>query len=85
MAPALQLGPLDHILVFVDPPLLRAPAARDGVELLRMPFQVGDDEADGREQFPREPLHLGLHPAGTYRDNLRILIAHGKPVEKAER
>ena len=65
---ARQLRPLHRVLALLDPLLRRAAAVVEPDHPLRVPPQVGDDEADAGEQLARVPLHLGHHAAGTSHD-----------------
>ena len=62
--PAGQLRPLHRVLAFLDPLLRRAALVVEVDDLLRVPLQVGDDEADAREQFAGVPGHPDHDAAG---------------------
>ncbi len=70
--PARQARPLHRHLAFIDVLLGRALVV-EAEDLLGLRGQVGDQEADPREQLARMLLHLGQHPGAACSSRL---VAH---------
>jgi hypothetical protein len=61
---ATQPRPLDRILALLDPLLRRPTSIVEPHHASGSASEVGDDEADAREQFALMPLDLGHHAVG---------------------